>query len=65
MDGFLTIKSSIIGRTDLIKDPKFSFQDILIKSQDQKVSTTKQTGRILAGNTKLYDSNTRDEPILL
>lgn len=47
------------------KDSKFSFQDILIKSQDQKVSTTKQTGRILAGNTKLYDTNTRDEPILL
>lgn len=47
------------------KDSKFSFQDILIKSQVQKVSTTKQTGRILAGNKKLYDTNTRDEPILL
>lgn len=47
------------------KDSKFSFQDTLIKSQVQKVSITKQTGRILAGNTKLYDTNTRDEPILL
>lgn len=47
------------------KDSKFSFQDILIKSQVQKVSTTKQTGRTLAGNMKLYDTNTRDEPVLL
>lgn len=47
------------------KDSKISFQDILIKSQVQKLSTTKQTGRILAGNTKLYDTNIRDELILL
>lgn len=47
------------------KDSKFSFQDILIKSQVQKVFTTKQTGKILVGNTKLYDTNTRDKPIVL
>lgn len=46
------------------KDSKFGFQDILIKSEVQKISRTKQTGRILAGNKKLYDTNTRDEPIL-
>lgn len=46
------------------KDSKFSFQDILIKSQVQKVFTTKQTGKILVGNTKLYDTNTRDKPTL-
>lgn len=45
------------------KDSKFSFQDILIKSQVQKVFTTKQTEKILVGNTRLYDSNTRDKPI--
>lgn len=47
------------------KDSKFGFQDILIKFQVQKISRTKQTGRILAGNKKLYDTNTRDELILL
>lgn len=47
------------------KDSKFGFQDILIKSQVQKVSRTKQTGTILAGNKKRYDTNTRDELILL
>lgn len=47
------------------KDSKFSFQDILIKSQVQKVFTTKQTRKILVGNTKLYDTNTRDKPIVL
>lgn len=47
------------------KDSKFSFQGILIKSQVQKVFTTKQTGKILVGNTKLYDTNTRDKPIVL
>lgn len=46
------------------KDSKFSSQDILIKSQVQKVFTTKQTGKILVGNTKLYDTNTRDKPIV-
>lgn len=46
------------------KDSKFGFQDILIKSQVQKISRTKQTGRILARYKKLYDANTRDEPIL-
>lgn len=46
------------------EDSKFSFQDILIKSQVQKVFTTKQTGKILVGNTKLYDTNTRYKPIV-
>lgn len=44
------------------KDSKFNFQDILIKSQVQKVFTTKQKGKTLVGNTKLYDTNTRDKP---
>lgn len=46
------------------EDSQFSFQDILIKSQVQKVFTTKQTGKILVENTKLYDTNTRDKPIV-
>lgn len=47
------------------EDSKFSFQDILIKSHVQKVFTTKQTRKILVRNTKLYDTNTRDKPIVL
>lgn len=65
VDEFLTIKSSRIARAHFIKTQKIHFQDILINSQVQIVSTTKQTGRILAGNTKFYDISTRDEPKLL
>lgn len=46
------------------KDSKFSFQDILIKSQVQKSSQQSRQEKILVGNTKLYDTNTRDKPIV-
>lgn len=38
------------GRPD--KDSKFSFQDILIKSQVQKIFTTKQTGKNISWKYK-------------